>query len=321
MSTQAVELRFSLLGADLLQFNVLEVWRSQELPGGPFEALTAAGAQPARLPSGAPNPPASPQVGRWVNASGRSLLLLIGTAQRTVTASGNDPLTYGQIATQVTAQTLGEVRAYAVDALLVLETNTVGGSARLEVLDGELAGLVGLELAQPAYGREPFLPLVDGQLDYTFVDHQGDPAFWYKWRLRNTLLDEVSAFSAPFQPSRPRITDTAIGFVDLTDMDGSALEAREVRLYSRFNGQLSNGRVVAGYSTDDLTDENGHVEFELIRGLPITVAVAGTTLVRDLVVPTDAAISRFNLLSPEYGVNDVFKVQVPNIPYATRRST
>lgn len=318
MSTQAVELRFSLGDVDLLPFDVLEVWRCDR---GSWQPLTAAGAQPARLPLDAPDPPASPQAGPWVNASGKALQFLVGTSPRTITASGTDPLTYGQLAAQVVAQTLGVVNAYVVEGLLVLETFAIGGSARLEITGGDLAGLVGLELDWPAYGREPYLPLVVDQRDYTFVDHQGDPSFWYRWRLRNTSLDEVSAFSTPFQPSRPRVTDTAIGFIDLTDMDGSPLEAREVRLYSRFNGQLSNGRVVAGYSKNALTDKDGHAEFELVRGLPLTAAVAGTTLVRDLVVPTDPLVTRFNLLDPALGTNDVFKVQVPNVPYATRRSS
>lgn len=321
MSTQAVELRFSLGDVDLLPFDVLEVWRSQGLPGGPYEPLTAAGAQPARLPLGVPDPPTTPETGPFINAVGKQLLLLAGTDALEVTFTGTDPLTYAQLATQVAAQTLGKVQAYVAGSLLVLETQMVGGSARLEVLGGDVAGLVGLTLRTRYYGREPYLPLVAGQLDYSFIDHQGDPSFWYRWRLRNTSFDEVGAFSAPFQPSRPRVTDTAIGFVDLTDMDGSPLEAREVRLYSRFNGQLSNGRVVAGYSKNALTDKNGHVEFELIRGLPLTAAVAGTTLVRDLVVPTDPLVTRFNLLDPALGTNDVFKVQVPNVPYATRRSS
>lgn len=321
MSEQAVELRFSLLGADVAGFDALELWRSRGLPGGPYEPLTGAGAQPARLPIGAGEAPATPETGPLVNAVGKQLLLLAGATAFAITASGTDPLTYSQLAAQITAQTLGEVRGYVLGPVLALETRSVGGSARLEVLGGELAGLVGLELSQPAFGREPFLPLVEGQLDYSFIDHQGDAAFWYKWRLRSTSLNEVSAFSTPFQPSQPHVVDTAIGFVDLTDGDGTALEAREVRLYSRFNGQLSNGRVVAGYSKNALTDKTGHVEFELVRGLPITVAIAGTSLVRDLVVPTDPAIARFNLLDPALGTNDVFKVQVPDIPYATRRSS
>jgi len=321
VSSQAIEVRFNLLGADLLQFDVLEVWRSRGLPGGPYEPLTAAGAQPARLPAGAPPPPASPEAGPLVNANGDDLLLLAGTSPFIVTIAGSDPLTYAQLAVQVTSQTHGAVRGYVAGALFVLETSEVGGSANLEVTGGDLARRVGLELNQPAFGLEPFLPLVEGQLDYTFIDHQGDPSFWYRWRLRNTALDEVGPFSPPFQPSRPRVADTAIGFIDLTDMDGTPLEAREVRLYSRFNGQLSNGRVVAGYSKNALTDKNGHVEFELIRGLPITAAVAGTTLVRDLTVPTDPTIARFNLLDPALGTKDVFKVQVPAVSYAVRRST
>ena len=320
MSTQAVGLTVSLQGVDLLQFNVLDIWRSRATPGGPYEPLTADGAMSAYLP-GPIAEPAGPQTGPLANVSGQKLQLLVGTEAMVVTASGSDPLSYGQVATKITAQTLGKVRAYVTGPFLVLASQMVGGSARLEVTGGDLASLIGPVLGTPAFGREPYIPLVAGQIDYDFIDHQGDPSFWYKWRLRNTLLDEVSAFSAPFQPSRPRVVDTVIGFVDLTDMDGSILEGREVRLYSRFNGQLSNGRVVAGYSKNTLTDKKGHAEFTLIRGLPITAAIAGTNLVRDLVVPTDPSINRFNLLDPNLGTNDVFKVQVPNIPYATRRSS
>ncbi len=320
MSTQAINLAISLQGVDLLQFDVLEVRRSRETAGGPYEPLTAAGAQSAYLP-GPIAPPATPQAGPLANVSGKQLLLLVGTEALVVTASGSNPLSYGQVATQIGTQTLGKVLAYVTGPFLVIASQMVGGSARLEVTGGDLASLIGPVIGAPAFGREPYMPLVAGQVDYNFIDHQGDPSFWYKWRLRNTLLDEVSSFSAPFQPSRPRITDTIVGFVDLTDMDGSALEGREVRLYSRFNGQLSNRRVVAGYSKNALTDKTGHVEFTLIRGLPITAAVAGTSLARDLIVPTDPTITRFNLLDPALGTNDVFKVQVPSIPFATRRSS
>jgi hypothetical protein len=58
----------------------------------------------------------------------------------------------------------------------------------------------------------------------------------------------------------------------------------------------------------------------LVRGTKITVAIAGTDIVRDIDVPTDAAVSSFNLLDPTKGTNDAFKVQVPVFEYAARRS-
>lgn len=319
---QAIELGINLAGVDLQRFDTLEVWRSRGEVGGPYEPLTSAGNTPARLPLGAADAPASPQAGPFVNANGKQLTLLDGTSTLSITVSGSDPMTFAQCATQIASQTLGEVTAYVVGPALVIETREVGGHARLEVLGGDLAGLVGLELNVPAFGREAHIPLIAGVTQYQFVDQQGDTSFFYKVRLRNSLLNLVSEFSDPLVPlTTPEVTDATIGYVDLTDMDGGALEAREVRLYSRFNGALVNGRVVAGYSKNALTDKNGHVEFSLVRGLPITVAIAGTNLVRDLVVPVDPAIARFNLLDPALGTNDVFKVQVPDIPYAVRRSS
>lgn len=322
MSTQAVELSIGLQGVDLQQFDCLEVWRSTGTPSGPYSPLTQPGSTPARIPDLAPDPPAGNPTGPLANVDGKTLTLLAGTDEFLITIDGADPLTYSVIAAQISAQTLGAIDAYVVGSLLVIETREVGGHARLEVLGGDIAGLTGLELNLPSFGREPHIPLVSGVVQYRFTDKQGSTAYFYKVRLRSSLRNTVSEFSDPLSPlSTPEVTDTAIGFLDLTDMDGSALEAREVRLYSRFSGQLKDGRVVAAFSKNALTDKNGHVEFVLVRGLPITVAVAGTNMVRDLVVPEDLAVSRFNLLDPALGSNDVFKVQVPNIPYAVRRSS
>lgn len=321
MTTQAVEFGISLQDVDLQRFDVLEVWRSRSTASGPYEPLTSMGSAPARLPIDAPNPPDSPQDGPFINATGKQLLLKAGQDVLTITATGIDPLTYGQLATQITNQTLGEVSAYVIGALLVIQTREFGGHASLIVTGGDIAGLTGIPLNLYAYGRESYVPLVPNVTQYSFTDQQGSTSFFYKIRLRNTLQDLVSEFSDPLSPvATPTVNDTAVGFMDLTDMDGSALEAREVRFYSRFNGQLSDGRVVAGFSKILLTDATGHIELPLVRGLPITVAIAGTDLVRDLVVPTDTTITRFNLLDPTLGKNDVFKVQIPNIPYANRRS-
>ena len=69
------------------------------------------------------------------------------------------------------------------------------------------------------------------------------------------------------------------------------------------------------------TDNEGHVEFSLLRGQQVVVAIAGTPLTRKVLVPADPAVRRFNLLAPEVGSGeDAFKVQVPNLVYAERRS-
>jgi hypothetical protein len=319
---QTIVLQINLQGVDLQQYDALEVWRSRDLPSGPFEELTSNGMSAARLPLDAPDRPAAPLAGPYINASGHKLELLVGSTTVTITITGTDPLTYQQLVTQIGAQGQGLVTAYVVGAQLVLETQELGGHARLEVTGGDLAGQVGLPLATPSFGKEGYLSILNGSLQYEFVDQQGSPSYFYKVRLRNRLLNQVSEFSDVMTPlTTPQVTDTVIGFVDLTDMDGSALEAREVRLYSRFNGMLSNGRVVAGYSKNGFTDKHGHIEFSLVRGLPITVGIAGTNIARDVVVPVDTAITTFNLLDPAFGSNDVFKVQVPNIPYAVRRSS
>jgi hypothetical protein len=59
------------------------------------------------------------------------------------------------------------------------------------------------------------------------------------------------------------------------------------------------------------------VEFILPRGQKVTVAVAGTSLVRTITVPDRES---FNLFDPDIADDDVFKVQVPLLVMAERRS-
>lgn len=319
-----VALNISSQNADRQQFDALEVWRSMELLDGPYAPLTSSGGSPARLPPDAPDPPAITQLGPRVNANSKRLFLMVttplGVTPLTITIVDTDPTTYSVIATQIMAQDQSLLTAYVVGDLLVVETMAIGSGMQLVATGGDIAGLTGLRLNEPSFGLDPYIPLITGQDSYTINDPQGTSTSWYEWRLRNSLTHAVGEFSAPFQPLPPVVADAITGYVDLTDMDGTALEAREVRIYSRFNGQLANGRVVAGYSKNALTDAYGHIEFMLVRGLPFTIAIAGTNLVRDLVVPTDPTVTSFNMLDPLLGTNDVFKVQIPNIPYATRRS-
>jgi hypothetical protein len=77
---------------------------------------------------------------------------------------------------------------------------------------------------------------------------------------------------------------------------------------------------VAGGGADLLTDSSGRVEFPLVRGLGVTVSVAGTSLVRDITVPVDITVDIFNLFDPTIGTDDNFRVQVPELDYAIRRT-
>ena len=104
-------------------------------------------------------------------------------------------------------------------------------------------------------------------------------------------------------------------------LDGRPLAYREVSVYPADLGELVEDKLVAGGPKENSTDANGHVEFLLVRGAAITVAISGTSIVRDIVVPTDTTVTVFGLLDPSVGPqDDVFVVQRPDIIYAERRS-
>jgi hypothetical protein len=112
----------------------------------------------------------------------------------------------------------------------------------------------------------------------------------------------------------------ATGSLDLIDVQGRPLANREVKIHTDFNGILVDGRLMAGTSATLTTDLNGHLDVVLVRGQKVSVAIVGTDLVREITVPNDPAIMKFNLFDPALAGPDVFQVQVPNLISAERRS-
>jgi len=67
-----------------------------------------------------------------------------------------------------------------------------------------------------------------------------------------------------------------------------------------------------------LTDAVGHAETYLVRGSQVSVAIAGTNIVRDVEVPTVG--TSFDLGAALATADDVFQIHTPDIPAAVRRS-
>lgn len=308
-------------------FDRLEVWRSRETAAGPFEPLTDDAWMPARLPASALGDVSS-ATGPSVNLTGLELDLKVNElVDLAVTFSGSDPLTSAAAAAQITAASLGLVRAFVTSAgVLVLETAGAGLPAILRVVGGDAAPLLGLATEEPLsvnFGRDARITLLPGQERYPFLDPNGSAAYFYKTRLFNASTHETSDFSPAFQaPAIARLTASALvrGTLDLVDAEGNPVANRSVLVYLRFHGAQIQNRAVVGSPTRKWTDVNGHVEFMLTRGLAITVSIAGTDLSRDISVPTDPAIDSFDLLDASVGTDDLFVVQRPNIPFAARRS-
>ena len=297
-------------------FDVIEVWRSRSLEAGPYEEITGPQWSTASHAIAArPFSVVGLQLGLRVNEKDDVV----------VTFTGTDPLDAATIASQVQTQSNGLLRASATD-LLTFETAAPGAAATLRVLESDVAGILALPLEEPssvAFGHDARTTLLPDVSAYTVIDPHGSSSYFYKIRFRNASTGAVSEFSAPFSGTTIGGVDPALivrGFVKLVDMLGKPLVSYNVLIHNTFKGVAVGDKIVIGGPLEKLTDANGEAEFFLVRGLIITVSVAGTNLVREVTIPTDPAITSINLLDGAVGQDDVFKVQVPNIPYAERRS-
>ena len=310
-------------------YDQIEVWRSRDTSSGPYEELTGSSWVPARLPAGAGDEPAAPVTGRSVTLNGLTLELKVNeTDDLTVTFSGVDPFTYAGAATQIAAQGAGLVHSYVdEDGVLVIQTLQSGTAAALEVTGGDAAPALGLSTLAPdslAYGHDARIALVAGTESYLFADIRGSNGYFYKLRFRSRTNGATSAFSQAFQVGQAiglSTSNIVMGTLSLVSLDGKPLSNVEVAVYNTFKGELVEGKLVAEGSQSKLTDSAGRVDFYLVRGTRLTVAVNGTSIVREIVVPTDSSVKTFPLLGEDVGTSDDhWTVQVPDIVYAERRS-
>lgn len=306
-------------------FDRFEVWRSRTSSAGPYDRLHDDSWSPARLPVGFVGTPSGP--GPSATIVGKKVTFLVNeTIPLEVTFTGSDPLTYAQAATQIAAQSQNLLSSFVSNGTLVVDTVQAGVLATLRCTGGDAAPLLGLPTEEPdslALGRDARIVLVHGQEQYGFIDPDGSSKAFYKTRFYNSFSKLTSEFSLPFQGRAPRALPPANlvrGYIDLVDQNGDPAHNVEMLIASRYDGVQVAGRTVTGSAQRLLTDAEGHAEVLLVRGIEVVVSIGGTSLARNVKVPTDPAVQALNLLAPENGSDDLFSVQVPNLPYAVRRT-
>jgi hypothetical protein len=309
------------------RFDQLQVFRSIEGPSGPFEELTGASWASPRLPQDGGDEPTSPVTGPLVVIVGKVLEVVSFGQSVFTTFTGSDPLTYTQVATQIEAQSFGRLLSY-VDALgkLVIESTYPGLASLISIPESDAAVILGLPTIEPdntAQGHDPRLPLMAGITSYAFRDPLGSRDYEYRTRLLNSMTAEASDFSISFSANDAigvGLDNTIVGYVLLAELTGKSQRNNQVSIFNDFDGSTVNGMVITGATITVLTDESGRAEFTLVRGQKVTVSIQGTTLVRSITVPSDPALSTFNLFDPSIGEVDVFRAAVPNIITAERRT-
>lgn len=304
------------------EYDRLEVHRSTLSEGGPYEELTAPTWQRARLPATATE--ASTSSGPLANVDGLQLLLQVGETHNVLVVFTGGPLTHAEAALQIAAAAGPLLYAYVdTNSRLAMQTQALGGIASLRVIGGDAAPLLGLEAGSVGFGADPRPTLAEGRSVYRVTDYFSKTTYFYKTRFSNTSTGAKSDFSQPFSAKAyvgVNPSNIVRGFVRLVQRNGKPSAKQEVTIYAPVLGQQVDGATISGGKESFLTDSNGLVEVDLIRGMVIDVGIASTSLMRHVTVPTDPRIERFDMLSPDVGTDDVFTVKRIDQSFAERRN-
>ena len=311
----ATTLNISVSGIDqvLLNFNVIRIKRSTTGVDGTYSLLTADAPAPATLTAG--------NAGNY-DVAGKTLKIFVDQgAQVDILFTGLSPLTVPQVVGQINTA-LGASIASDVGNTLVLTSTTTGTASRIELVDGSANAVFGFSDGERDIGEEAHVLLQTDVSSYTFIDKDGESGYFYKAQFYNTSTGLESNDSSPFEGDVGTLISTAnlsTAKVDLVDGRGVAVEGQEISFYPHHDLLEVEGYQVALTRAPIVIQTNnaGHAEVTLVRGLKVKVVFEGTSLIRDITVP-DAA--EFNLLSEMNSVPDPFDVADPNFPPAFRRT-
>lgn len=308
-------------------YQQLEVHRSTTLSAGPYEAMTGETTMPAVVPEGAVE--GTPSAERSFSLDGLELELEIDGAPFSYTFEGPNPVLLSDVVSQLQAAGTTIYTAFSTDeGEIALATVNKGSSSSLKVIGGDAAAILGLPLDSPdnfSRGRGAHLLLIPDQQEYKFSDFFGARDYWYKTRYRDVFSGAVSDFSVPFSARSAGVGlpggYVVTAYLELVQADGRPLRNRLIQLYTPTPERSIEGKLVVGARQVCHTDEKGRAEFSVVRGVKYTLAIPGTDIIREIVAPEDPDITSFNLLDGQVGSeDDAFKVQIPDVVFAERRS-
>jgi len=314
MGTVTLNIFVQDIGGVISSYDTMKMRRSVTDETGPWSEITAPSPQSATL--------TAPNSGNYDVVSKTLQLIIDNQAQQNIVFTGGlEPLTVPQVVNQINAVFPGV--ASDVANYLTLTSTDTGTGSKVEIVGGGAAAEFGWSDGDRDIGEEAYITLVAGQTSYTFVDKDGESGYYYEAAYYNTVNQLQSSWSLPFQGDVGTVipaTNLSKGSVDLVTAEGIAVVGQTITFYPYHDPSLR----VEGYGValDDapieiVTDNTGHAEANLVRGLRARVVFEGTSLIREIVVPDEDSFDILTLMatSPDpYGVVD------PEIPYAIRRT-
>lgn len=254
--------------------------------------------------------------------NGLTLLLKVdGGSEQTLTFVTADPISIDDLVDDINALLTGATASEDTGALRLTST-TLGTGSSIEITGGTALTELGFTNGDRVVGKDERLTMSVGVSDYEYDDLDGDPDHYYKTRYYNSGTAAVSSFGPAAKGDVGTVlspSDLIKAVIDLAGIDGRPMANTAILIYNKYVPPLEVGDyLVAGREFGIRTDQTGHAEMMLVRGAHISIAIVGTSLVRHLVVPTSG--TEFLLNGAIAAADDVFQIQVPDVPAAVRRT-
>jgi hypothetical protein len=298
-------------------FDVISVQRSTTAPPAATPVdLTEDTAQPAVLVGTVEGPYA-------VNS--KVFTIKVNGTEVSTTFTSPDPVALPDIVDEInTALTNASLPATASDdgtGKLKLETDDDGTQFTLEIISSSAVTELGFTAGDKDNGEAAHVTLVVGTDEYVFDDGSGLASYYYRTRFLNTSNGTYSDWSDWIQGSTSAAVDSAsliVGKVQLAELDGTALSGSKIVIRNVFDPTIVDDYGIFGLDITLETDGLGQAETTLVMGSLIDVIFSGTSVIRRIRVPSSG--TEFDLLDNGLIVGDEFEIQVPDIPYAPRRT-
>ncbi len=286
----------------------IEVWQSLN-NGDTYEEVTASTAQPAVL--------FSAHAQTTFDMGGKLLKFIVdGGPETSISFSALTPNWTAQQVVDRINEVVPGLASLVVDQVK-LTSPTTGRASSLEITYSDSTTL-GFVLGK-VFGKAPRITMVLTTLTYLFSDVSGSSSARYRWRFSADGANPISEFSPyVFGKEAPLISGGQLSVCSTTfvDLTGHPIKTKVI-VVSDQNPSLVSGLSLTSQQPLIFTSgDDGFIQFTLVRGAKVRVAIEGTAFVREFVVPNAAS---FDLLTVMTAAPDPFTVQVPP-PFLVRRN-
>jgi hypothetical protein len=221
-----------------------------------------------------------------------------------------------QIASVINAVSPG-LASVATGQHVRLATEATGRISSIEILYCDIPEL-GFPIGKVS-GLDKRLELIDSVAIYPFFDVSGLSYSRYKWRFSTNGASPFSQFSKYLTAKPQALLDPSalsVGIARFVGPDGTPTKRRLVIIME------DSPKRVGPYSSGNSepliveSDDMGFLQVPLVKGLRLKVALEGTSLIQDLVVPETPTFDFFDSMTE---TPSRFSIQAP-APLLTRRS-